>query len=114
MRILQLAPIWETVPPPAYGGAETGGSVLPEGLVARGHEVTLWASGDSRTSAELRFVKDVSLRAAGLTDEGMQYAMVHVAEALREAGDYDIVHSHSGPPSEVGMAMSGLTQTPML
>src|SRR5688572_1111733 len=106
MRILQLAPIWETVPPPAYGGTEAVVHVLTEELVRRGHDVTLWASGDSCTSAELRFVRDVSLRAAGLTDSALQYSIVHVAEALREAGDYDIVHNHNGPPSELAMALS--------
>ena len=53
MRILQIAPVWETVPPPRYGGTEAVVSVLCEELVRRGHEVTLCASGDSITSAEL-------------------------------------------------------------
>ncbi len=106
MRILQLAPIWETVPPPAYGGTETIVDILTEELVRRRHDVTLWASGDSQTSARLRSVVPRSLRAAGLTQEALQYAAVHVASALGEAGDYDIIHSHNGPPSELAMAMS--------
>jgi glycosyltransferase involved in cell wall biosynthesis len=114
MRILQLAPIWETVPPPAYGGTEAVVSVLTEELVARGHEVTLAASGDSSTAAELMATFPRSLRPAGLSDEALQYAMVHVAFALRQAGDYDIVHSHTGPPSELAMAMSHLIDVPML
>src|SRR5262245_56954259 len=114
MKILQLAPVWETVPPPAYGGTETVVSALTEELVARGHQVTLWASGDSTTNADLRYIIPDSLRQAGLCDESLQYTMLHVAMALREAGGYDIVHNHNGPPTEVAMAMSPLISTPML
>lgn len=114
MRILQLAPIWETVPPPAYGGTETVVSCLTEELVRRGVEVVLCASGDSRTSAELRSYFPCSLRPAGLTDEALQYSLMHVTFALRDAADFDIVHNHSGPPSELGMALSHLTPVPML
>src|SRR6185503_16707241 len=96
MRILQLAPIWETVPPPAYGGTEVVVNVLTEELVRRGHDVTLWASGDSRTAARLKSVVPQSLRAAGLTQEALQYALVHVASAIREAADFDIIHNHNG------------------
>ena len=53
MRILQIAPLWETVPPPAYGGTEAVVHALVEELVRMGHDVTLCASGDSQTSARL-------------------------------------------------------------
>jgi glycosyltransferase involved in cell wall biosynthesis len=114
MRILQLAPIWETVPPPAYGGTETVVSVLTEELVRRGHQVRLCASGDSSTAAELFSVYPSSLRSAGLCDDALQYSLVHTALALRDAGDFDIVHCHNGPPSELGMALSHLIDVPML
>jgi glycosyltransferase involved in cell wall biosynthesis len=114
MRILQLAPVWETVPPPAYGGTEVVVSALTEELVRRGHEVTLWASGDSSSEAELFSVVPRSLRSAGLEKDALQYALVHVALALRDAGEYDIIHNHNGPPSELAMAMSHLVDTPML
>ncbi len=114
MRVLQLAPIWETVPPPAYGGTETVVSCLTEELVRRGVEVSLCASGDSSTSAEMRSYFPRSLRDAGLCEDGLQYALVHVAMALRDAGDFDIIHNHNGPPSELGMALSHLTDVPML
>ena len=111
MRILQLAPLWETVPPPAYGGTEVVVSVLVEELVRRGHEVTLWASGDSRTSAELASIYHRSLRTAtDLADPG-SYALMHAALSLRDADSYDIVHNHIG---ETVMAMSHLIDTPML
>ena len=53
MRIAQVSPLWEQVPPPAYGGTELVVSLLTEELVKRGHDVTLYASGDSNTSAKL-------------------------------------------------------------
>jgi glycosyltransferase involved in cell wall biosynthesis len=56
MRIAQVAPLWETVPPVAYGGIELVVALLTEELVRRGHEVTLFASGDSTTSAKLEAV----------------------------------------------------------
>ena len=51
MRIAQIAPLWECVPPPTYGGTELVASLLTDELVRRGHEVTLFASGDSVTLA---------------------------------------------------------------
>ena len=62
MRIAQIAPLTESVPPRLYGGTERVVSFLTEQLVAMGHDVTLFASGDSRTSAEL--VADVAVRVA--------------------------------------------------
>lgn len=114
MRILQLAPIWETVPPPGYGGTESVVSVLTEELMRRGHDVRLCASGDSQTDAELFSVFDRSLRPAGLIDESLQYSLIHVAKALAEADDFDIIHNHNGPPSEIGMALSHMIHVPML
>lgn len=114
MKIFQLAPVWETVPPPGYGGTEAVISVLTEELVRRGHEVTLCASGDSCTHAKLLSVVPRSLRPAGLTGVALQYSTVHVAFALKEARNCDIVHNHAGPPSELGMALSHLSDVPML
>ncbi len=111
MRILQLAPLWETVPPPAYGGTEAVVSVLVEELVRRGQDVTLWASGDSKTSAELRSIYHRSLRTASDLQERDWYALMHAAASLVDADSYDIIHNHIG---ETVMAMSHLVATPML
>ena len=54
MKIAQLSPLWESVPPQLYGGTERIVSYLTEELVRQGHEVTLFASGDSKTAAQLR------------------------------------------------------------
>ena len=62
MRIAQIAPLWERVPPFRYGGIELIVSLLTDELVRRGHEVTLFASGDSITKAHLKAVHDQALR----------------------------------------------------
>jgi glycosyltransferase involved in cell wall biosynthesis len=112
VRILQLAPLWETVPPSAYGGTEAVVSVLCEELVRQGHEVTLCASGDSVTSAELFSVYHRSLRTADDLQDRQPYDWMHVARSLKEAADsFDIAHNHAG---ELAMAMSHLADVPML
>ena len=111
MRILLVAPLWERVPPPAYGGTEAIVGLLADGLVRRGHDVVLRASGDSITLAELRSVYPRSLRTAEGIENTIPYELVHGAEALRDAQDFDIVHNHTG---EILMAFAGLVDTPML
>jgi len=111
MRILQIAPLWETVPPPAYGGTEYVVSLLTEELVRRGHEVTLAASGDSVTSAELHSVYHRSLRRADDLTDRNPYDWEHIASALALGGRFDVIHNHAG---ELPMAMSKLVPTPML
>ncbi len=112
MRILQIAPLWETVPPPAYGGTEAVVHTLVEELVRMGHDVTLWASGDSRTSARLRSCYPRSLRTDDHVECKTLYAWQHAALALGDARRYDVVHNHAGEPV---MAMSVLVpDVPML
>jgi glycosyltransferase involved in cell wall biosynthesis len=112
MKILQIAPLWETVPPPAYGGTEAVVSVLTEELVRRGHEVTLCASGDSRTQAELLSVHPHSLRTARDLQDPSPYVWLHSILALKEASEFDIIHNHAG---ELTMAMAHLVpDVPML
>ena len=111
MKILQVAPLWERVPPPAYGGTEAVVSVLTDALVREGHEVVLHASGDSLTLAPLRSVYQHSLRTASGIVDGTPYDWVHAAEAVASAREFDIIHNHAGEPV---MALAGLTETPML
>lgn len=111
MRILQIAPLWESVPPPAYGGTEAVVSLLTEELVRRGHDVILAASGDSVTSARLVSTFDRSLRRADDLRDRSPYDWAHIAGALRLADDVDIIHNHAGEPL---MAMSALVRTPIL
>ena len=111
MRILQIAPLWETVPPPAYGGTEAVVGAVADGLVKAGHDVTLLASGDSQTLANLISVYPRSLRTAEEVENGTPYDWVHAARAIENAGEFDVIHNHAG---ELVMAMSRLTQVPML
>ncbi|MBI2913253.1 MAG: glycosyltransferase family 4 protein [Chloroflexi bacterium] len=112
MRILQIAPLWETVPPPAYGGTEAVVHTLVEELVRRGHDVTLCASGDSQTSARLQAIYPHSLRAATDLEDKTPYSWQHAALSLCDAREYDIVHNHGG---EEVMALSHLVpDVPML
>jgi glycosyltransferase involved in cell wall biosynthesis len=113
MRVLQLAPATEPVPPPAYGGTEAVVSVLTEELVRRGLDVTLCASGDSRTSARLLAVCPRGLRTDPDVEDASPREWAHVSESLWEAvnGHYDLVHNHAG---EQGMAFGRLANIPML
>ncbi len=112
MRILQIAPLWERVPPPAYGGTESVVHLLVEELVRMGHHVTLCASGDSQTSASLRASYPRSLRSADDIDAKSYYVLHHASTSLAEAHNYDIVHNHAG---EEIMALASLVAgVPML
>lgn len=112
MKILQIAPLWESVPPPAYGGTEAVVHLLVEELVRQGHEVTLWASGDSRTSAVLRYCYPRSLRTDDTVQAKHLYAWQHAALAMRDAREFDIIHNHAG---EDVMALAHLVpDVPML
>jgi len=111
MKILMLAPLWETVPPPAYGGTEAVVSLLSDGLALAGHDVTLFASGDSTTKGNLEWVCHRSVRTAEDIIDPSPYEWLHNAIALSQAEEFDIVHNHSG---ELAMAMSHLIKTPML
>lgn len=93
MRIAQIAPLAESVPPRLYGGTERVVSSLTEELVALGHDVTLFASGDSRTSAELVPCVPEGLRLAGIRDH-TAYHLVLLDEIRRRADDFDILHFH--------------------
>jgi glycosyltransferase involved in cell wall biosynthesis len=110
MRILQVAPIWESVPPRAYGGTEAVVHLLCDELVRLGHDVTLWASGDSVTSAQLRACVPRSIRTDDLKDR-LPYVWQHSSMAVQDARHYDIIHNHAG---EEVMALADLAGVPML
>lgn len=95
MKIAQVAPLYESVPPRLYGGTERVVSYLTEELVRQGHEVTLFASGDSSTSAELRPMCPQALRLQGGTlTSPLAHHLLLVEKVAREAEDYDVVHFH--------------------
>jgi glycosyltransferase involved in cell wall biosynthesis len=95
VKIAQIAPLFESVPPKFYGGTERIVSYLTEELVRQGHEVTLFAAGDSNTSAELVAINETALR---LSEEHRNPVLEHVLmmESLRaRSGDFDILHFHT-------------------
>ena len=93
MRIALVAPLAEAVPPKLYGGTERVVSWLAEELVRQGHRVTLFASAESETAAELIVCAPQSLRLAGVRDHvGSTLAMLR--EVRRRADDFDIIHFH--------------------
>ncbi|HIE32868.1 MAG TPA: glycosyltransferase family 4 protein, partial [Thermodesulfobacteriaceae bacterium] len=93
MRIAQVAPLFEAVPPKLYGGTERVVSWLTEELVRQGHEVTLFASGDSKTSARLIPCAPQALRLAGVKDTLAPHVLM-VERVLRMASEFDVIHFH--------------------
>jgi glycosyltransferase involved in cell wall biosynthesis len=96
MRIAQIAPLWERVPPPAYGGIELVVALLTDELVCRGHDVTLFASGDSITLAKLESVHPYALRLDKEVKEHGIYEMLNLSQVYENAEQFDIIHSHVG------------------
>jgi glycosyltransferase involved in cell wall biosynthesis len=95
MKIAQVAPLWERVPPPAYGGIELVVGLLTDELVRRGHDVTLFATGDSVSSAKLESVHPRALR----LDSGKDYSVyesLQLSHVYQQASAFDVIHSHMG------------------
>jgi glycosyltransferase involved in cell wall biosynthesis len=97
MRIAQVAPLYEPVPPHAYGATERVVSFLTEALVGAGHSVTLFASGDSRTAAELVPICPQGLwRDAGVWDT-LTHHVRQLERVAQNAGRFDVLHFHGDP-----------------
>ena len=94
MRIAQVSPLYESVPPQQYGGTERVVSYLTEELVAQGHEVTLFASGDSRTSARLVACAPRSLRTDPDCHDQLAHHLVMLGRVARHAAEFDLIHFH--------------------
>ncbi len=94
MKIAQVAPLTEAVPPRLYGGTERVVSWLTEELVALGHEVTLFASGDSVTTATLAPFWPRALRLDGAVRDPNALHVAMVEEVYQRAGEFDIIHCH--------------------
>ncbi len=94
MRIAQVSPLYESVPPKNYGGTERIVSYLTEELVAQGHEVTLFASGDSRTKARLISPCSRSFRSNGNSPDSVAYSLLLLEQVFRQANEFDLIHFH--------------------
>ena len=94
MRIAQVAPLHEAVPPRLYGGTERVVSYLTENLVDLGHDVTLFASGDSETRARLVPICRQALRLDPDCENPVPYEVLALEAVVREADDFDVIHFH--------------------
>jgi glycosyltransferase involved in cell wall biosynthesis len=108
LRIAILSPVWFPVPPTGYGGIEWIVSLLADGLTEEGHEVTLFASGDSRTKARLASVfEHAPSEVIGRSLPEMRHALA----CFERAADFDVINDHSGP---FAAALGGLSSTPVV
>src|SRR5438128_1908035 len=112
LRLAQLAPTFESVPPLGYGGTERVVSTLTEELVRRGHDVTLFAAGDSRTSARLVPIVDQALwhHDPPCNDFAVHQAAIY-GTILDHIEEFDVVHSHL---DYHGFALAHAPNHPML
>jgi glycosyltransferase involved in cell wall biosynthesis len=94
MKIAQIAPLYESVPPKLYGGTERVVSYLTEELVRQGHDVTLFASGDSQTQARLESVCDSALRLTRCADP-LAHHILMLDQVLDRAPEFDVLHFHT-------------------
>jgi glycosyltransferase involved in cell wall biosynthesis len=95
MKIAQVAPLIESVPPRLYGGTERVVSYLTEELVRQGHEVTLFASGDSQTQARLVASVPQALRLDPEVKDSLPYAILQLEHVRKRLDEFDVVHFHS-------------------
>lgn len=118
MRIAQIAPLWEPVPPPTYGGSELIASLLTEELVTRGHDVVLFATADSKTSAKLvpiiprgfRETKE-DLRCDRTATNIMATELRMLGDAFGQADQFDVIHNHIGFQA---LPFANLVHTPVV
>lgn len=96
MKIAQIAPLWERVPPPGYGGIELVVGLLSDELVRRGHDVTLFASGDSQTLARLESVVSQAIRLNSNIREPGVYEMLQLQRVVELSDQFDLIHFHTG------------------
>src|SRR5581483_6870941 len=94
LKIAQIAPLFESVPPRLYGGTERVVAYLTDELVRLGHDVTLWASGDSRTLARLQPARSVAMRLDPTCEDAYAAHILMLERFAQHADEYDIAHFH--------------------
>lgn len=94
LKIAQVAPLWLTIPPKKYGGIERVVSYLTEELIKRGHKVTLFASGDSKTKAKLVSVYPRGLREDKIPWTNHFWNLESLSKAFTRGNDFDVIHCH--------------------
>jgi glycosyltransferase involved in cell wall biosynthesis len=108
LKVAVLSPVWFPVPPSGYGGIEWIVSLLAEGLVEAGHDVTLFASGDSLTKAKLAYVYE---EAPSQWIGRSHWELNHALHCYANADEFDVISDHAGPS---GIALSALLDTPVV
>ncbi len=93
LRIAQIGPLYERIPPKLYGGTERIVSYITEELVRRGHDVTLFAAGDAQTSAKLHPACPQALRLVGKQDLGAFLQLPMLSDVYENADDFDVIHA---------------------
>jgi glycosyltransferase involved in cell wall biosynthesis len=111
MRIAQIAPLYESVPPRLYGGTERVVSWLTEELVREGHDVTLFASGDSVTTARLVPVSPRALRLDPQCEDALAHHVLMMEQVFAESTSFDLIHSHV---DYIHFPLARRTETPCL
>ena len=113
LRIAHIAPVATMIPPPKSGSVETMASLLTEGLVARGHDVTLFATGDSKTTATL----SATFPHGYWHDSNMWpwelYEMLNLAAGVERAAEFDLIH-YEAAYYPMSLAFSRLSRTPIV
>jgi glycosyltransferase involved in cell wall biosynthesis len=109
LRIAQIAPLYESVPPKLYGGTERVIAWLSEALARRGHLVTLFASGDSTAQVPLEAGFPQSLRLSGLEGLGPAYHLPMLSNVYDRANQFDLIHSHL---EHLGFPFAHLAEVP--
>ncbi|MBV9080466.1 MAG: glycosyltransferase family 4 protein [Elusimicrobia bacterium] len=94
MRIAQVAPLYESVPPRLYGGTERVVSYLTEALVRMGHDVTLFASADSSTRAKLVPMRKIAMRLDAGCEDQIAWHIIMVEKVAQMAAQFDVIHFH--------------------
>src|SRR5438034_2498961 len=108
MKIAILAPVWFAVPPSGYGGIEWVVSLLADGLTNAGHDVTMFASGDSRSKARIESVfPEAPSSLIGRT----QPELWHVLSCYARADEFDVINDHTGM---LGAALGATVDTPVV
>jgi len=113
LRIAQVAPVATSTPPPRSGSIETMTSLLTEGLVARGYDVTLFATGDSRTNARLHAVHERGYWHDETIWPWELCELLNLAAAVERAGDFDVIH-YQAAYYPMSLAFARICPTPIL
>lgn len=115
LRIAQVGTIWESTPPKLYGGTERVVHQLTEELVRQGHDVTLFATGDSKTNAKLNATYPRAAYRDGVSWENFLYPLEHVANVFEHAHEFDIIHMHLNRSQDyAALAFAQFVDTPVV